>query len=144
MHLLIKGILAVGSLSACVTPTEERKISSDQQDTLDRQAQARSTEVARKNFGKQRQDYIQTASDDLNRLEEQIASIKARKIKNPEERTVHEDNVASLEGALAAARDKLADLDEASEDEWAIKQREVEVAIMTARASVEANQSPTH
>lgn len=134
-------LIAVALLSGCVTSKskEEPKLTPDQQAAAARQDEARGTEMARKNFDKQKAAYEQSAKDDLNKLEARIATFNAQVISNKDDRDAHDKAVETMQASLASAREKLEALDNANADQWSDRQHDVEQAIMVTRAQIDAN-----
>ena len=141
MSILLRALLSIGIVTACATTPkpEGAKLSASEQAAVDRQAQGKSAESAGREFARKKAEYRQTAEDEINQLESQIAAFKAQKVVDKDARLWHQEAVARLEARLTNAQEKLALLEDADYEDWPSYQSDVEMAIATTRAEVNAS-----
>lgn len=137
----------VAGFAACTkdraNKSEQAEVSPEKQAMEQRRNAALGTQQAVQQFEQAKKDYMTKATDDLNKLEAQIATYKAQAPADENARAQHESGVQNLQSQLGDARTKLDQLRDASPEDWSTRQREVEQSILMTRAAYDATVAHT-
>jgi chromosome segregation ATPase len=112
--------------------------------TKGRDQAAQSVGRSAQSFEKAKTDYLNKAQDDIDALADRISSFKTSSPADSESRRGHNATVRTLEEDLANARAKLSSLRNATDAQWHDRQRQVEQAVLTARAATDAATQVAH
>jgi chromosome segregation ATPase len=130
------------ALAACTTTKKDEdkkpEISAEEQAAQTRAQSATQAQQTIAQFNKQRAQYRLEAENKLNDLEAKIAALKAGAPVDPQARAANMETVRGLEDQLASARSNLAELQDATIDDWGSRQQQVEQSILLVQSGYEA------